>query len=226
MSASPPVPDSTEPLTANRPARQQFHLLSYLIGLFTAVLLVGGAVLMLRRPDPPPIEIHPPPTPAPTAVPTATATPGPIVVFVSGAVVEPGMYQLMPGARVGDAITMAGGLAAGADPALVNQATSLYDGAQVHVPEIGMAAVSSAPPAGVSGQSPAITSASTGGTIGGLVNLNAASVEELQTLPGIGPSKASAIVANRPYASVDDLDRVPGIGPSTLNQLRNLVTTQ
>ena len=224
MSASAPVPDTTERLTANQPARQHFHLLSYLIGLFTAVLLVGGAVLVLRRPDPPPIEIHPPPTPAPTATSTATVTPGPIVVFVSGAVVEPGMYQLMPGARVGDAITMAGGLTVGADPALVNQATALYDGAQVHVPEIGKAAVPSAPPAGVSGQLPA--PASIEGTNSGVVNLNAASIEELQTLPGIGPSKAAAIVANRPYASVDDLDRVPGIGPSTLNQLRNLVTTQ
>jgi competence protein ComEA len=59
---------------------------------------------------------------------------------------------------------------------------------------------------------------------GGLVNLNSATAVELDSLPGIGPSKAQAIIDNRPYATVDDLDSVPGIGASTLEQLRPLVT--
>ena len=59
-----------------------------------------------------------------------------------------------------------------------------------------------------------------------MVNLNTATATDLETLPGIGPSKAAAIIANRPYSTVDDLDKVPGIGPSTLEQLRPLVTVQ
>ena len=59
---------------------------------------------------------------------------------------------------------------------------------------------------------------------GDLVNLNNASAAQLETLPGIGASKAAAIIANRPYATVDELDRVPGIGTKTLDQLRPYIT--
>ena len=227
---------TTDPDAALRAAsRSPFHtvLLPYLLGLLTAFTLAGGALFVLRRPDPPPIQVMAPPTPAPTPTaaptppPTPTATPGPIVVFVSGAVLAPGTFALSPGARIADAIAAAGGLRDDADGALVNQAERLFDGAQVHVPVANTAAP--APVAGLSGVLPTPTAETRTEVVvdafaGGQINVNTATQAELETLPGIGASRAQAIIANRPFASVDDLDRVPGIGQATLERLRPLVT--
>jgi len=223
-----PVPPPTAQSAVTQPTAV-FHGFSYLLGLLTALVLVGGSTLLLRRADPPPIVLHPPPTAAPTATPLPPATPAPIIVFVSGAVVRAGIYSLAPTARVADAIVAAGGVTSEANSALVNQAEPLWDGAQVHVPTLVTAAANVAPepPVGVSGtaasSAPAVAQ---GGGGAGLVNLNTATATDLETLPGIGSSKAAAIIANRPYSTVDDLDKVPGIGPSTLEQLRPLVTVQ
>jgi len=162
-----------------------------------------------------------------TPLPTPTLVP--ITVFVSGAVQKPGLYTLPVDARVGDALTRAGGFTATANATLINQATKLQDGAQVHVPDTSEAASGQQPPAGVSGEAPTKAGSNVnlaGNSGGGLINLNTATVEQLDSLPGIGPSKAAAIVAHRPYATVDDLDKVPGIGPSTIDQFRALVTVQ
>lgn len=241
--------ETTEPAGPPLPSHPRFHFLSYLTGLLTALVLVGGLTLVLRRPDPPPIVLHSPPTAVPTATPLPTATPAPIVVFVSGAVREPGMYALTPEARVGDALAAAGGMTLQANPSLVNQAERLWDGAQVHVPPMhspSSAGVESAgetvaeiaespvtlakvePPIGLSGANgaPAGRSNLGNGNTGSLIDLNLASPAALETLPGIGPSKAAAIVANRPYTTIDELERVPGIGAKTIDQLRALVTVQ
>lgn len=208
----------------------QFSLISYLLGLLTSLILVGGSQFLLQRADPAPIILHPPPTAAPTQPPPPTATPAPMTVFVSGAVQQPGLYSLPATARVSDAIVSAGGVTMVANVALINQAEKLWDGAQVHVPEIQAVAsemIAPQPPMGVSGE-PAAPAATTGavanGVAGGQINLNTATAAELESLPAIGPSKAEAIIANRPYATVDELDKVPGIGPSTLEQLRPLVS--
>lgn len=204
-----------------------FHWFSYLLGLLTALVLVGSSTLLLRQPDPAPIVLHPPPTPAPTATPPSTATPAPMIVFVSGAVLRPGIYGLSAEARVADAIAAAGGLTNEANATIVNQAERLWDGAQVHVPSLTTTAnVAPAPPSGVSGVESSGATASTQSGAGGLINLNTATATELETLPGIGPSKAVAIIANRPYTTIDDLERVPGIGVRTIDQLRLLVTAQ
>jgi competence protein ComEA len=137
-----------------------------------------------------------------------------LVVHVAGAVREPGLYRLAEGSRVADAVARAGGAAASADTSAINLAAPLVDGMQVVVP----ARVEAAP----SGDAPA------GAATAGRVSLSSATVEELDTLPGIGPVTAQKIVDHRAahggFRSVDDLDAIPGIGPARVEQLRELVT--
>lgn len=203
--------------------------LGFLVGFLLCAILTGALMWQLQRPTPPPIVLHALPTPAPTETPAPTATPGPLVVFVSGGVHRPGMYEVPAGARVGDALARAGGLVADTDPALVNQAEPLFDGAQVHVPlpQSPMAEAASttgAPSTGLSGQSSAAAAgASRSASSGGLINVNTASLASLETLPGIGPAKAAAIIAERPFGTVEELERVPGIGPKTLEAIAPLV---
>ncbi len=192
-------------------------------GFVSCLLLVGLFAWMARRPDPSSIVLQPPPTPLPPATPLPTATPAPIVVFVSGAVAFPGVYSLPSDARVGDALIAAGDLLDSALSVSINQAERLWDGAQVHVPSAADPVAAGAPDAGVSGVAPPAQNTSTSSG-GGRVNLNTASAEALATLPGIGPAKAEAIIAGRPYVSIDDLDRVSGIGAKTIDLFRELVT--
>ena len=220
--------ESTLP-DASAAAAIRYAGLGFLLGFLLCAILSGALMWQLQRPTPPPIVLHPLPTSAPTETPAPTATPGPLVVFVSGGVHSPGMYEVPAGARVGDALARAGGLVAGADPALVNQAEPLFDGAQVHVslpqsPGAEAASTSGAPSTGLSGQSSAAAAgASPKASGGGLINVNTASLELLETLPGIGPAKAAAIIAERPFDTVEELERVPGIGPKTLATIAPLV---
>ena len=144
-----------------------------------------------------------------------------LVVHVIGRVNKPGLVRLAPGARVADAIEAAGGLKAGTDPATVNLARPVTDGEQV---DIG--APSASGPATGGGTSSG-GAASSGGTAGGLIDLNTATVEQLDSLPGVGPVLAQRIVDHRTqngrFTAVDDLRQVSGIGEKKYADLAPLV---
>ncbi len=134
---------------------------------------------------------------------------GDVVVHVAGAVERPGVYRLPAGSRVDDAVRRAGGAGLKAELEAVNLAARLADGQQVVVPERG--------PAGSA-------SFAGGGTEEGPIGLGTATVEQLDTIEGIGPVTAQDIVEFRDrhggLASVEQLDQVSGIGPATMESLR------
>ncbi|MGZ5364598.1 MAG: helix-hairpin-helix domain-containing protein [Mycobacterium sp.] len=202
------------------------------------IIAVLVTLFTLARDDSPPVSSAklPPvqmvssasPTP-PVGAPTSRE---PVVVSVVGLVGKPGLVTLEPGARIADALTAAGGPLDGADLLDLNMARRLADGEQVVV---GIAPVPGEPAtmgSSVSpGQSPAASQAPpTPGdatTPDGLVDLNSATQEQLDTLPGIGPVTAAAIIAwrdaNGRFSSVDQLGDVEGIGPARLDKLRDRV---
>jgi competence protein ComEA len=131
------------------------------------------------------------------------------VVHVAGAVRRPGVYDLPPGARVQDAVRRAGGAKPNANVDAVNLAARLVDGQQIVVPGPGAAP----PAAGAAAETPSVP-----------VSLGSATLEQLQTLDGVGPATAQKIVAYRTehggFRSVDDLANVPGIGPKKLAAIK------
>jgi competence protein ComEA len=136
-----------------------------------------------------------------------------VVVDVVGAVRRPGLYRLARGSRIADALTRAGGATAKADLAQVNLAAPLADGEQIVVPRRGTGV------AGAGSGSAAAPAAP--------VQLSTATLEQLDSLPGVGPVTAQKILDYRQkhgaFQSVDELDAVPGIGPKRLEQLHELV---
>jgi competence protein ComEA len=203
------------------------------IGLVAAgVLCAAGAAWLLLTAGQ--ISSSPPTNGAlsgsvsPVAQPTASFAPAAdLVIDVQGAVKRPGVVLLAPGARVADALAAAGGYSRQADlnaaAASLNLAALLADGAQVYVPIIG------APSAGGRGTS-AGGGTSGGGTGGGgstLVNVNTATPEELEALPGIGPVTVQKIVAARaeqPFATLDEMVEREVIDRGQLEDIRDLVT--
>lgn len=156
-----------------------------------------------------------------------TDPPAQLVVHVAGAVTSPGVVHLAGGSRVVDAVRAAGGLRADADPDRTNLAAPLTDGQRVVVPVLGQPL----PPDVVLPGAPAAPDGAPGADptgAGGPIDLNAATEAELDTLPGVGPATAQAIVAHRdtegPFRTVDDLLDVRGIGEAKLEAVRDLVT--
>lgn len=145
-----------------------------------------------------------------------------IKIYVSGAVRQPGLYDLPVGSRAWQAVEAAGGLREDANVEKVNLAKKLKDGNQVNVPALKAAAVSSKiySGAGAAASSGRQTSAA------GRINLNRATAEELDGLPGIGPAMARRIVERRQvrrFTKVEDLLQIKGIGKAKLERLRDLV---
>lgn len=190
------------------------------------VAVGAGGYWLLRTPPAPPEAALPRASTTtavgaqspPSTVAVAQTSPATsVLVHVAGAVVRPGVYELPAGARVADAIAAAGGAAADGDPDLVNLAAPVVDGQRLSVPRIGDTVAPDPGPASTASAAPA-----------GPIDVNSAGPAELETLPGIGPATAAAIVRHReqngPFPSVDALLDVPGIGPAKLDAFRSLVT--
>ena len=179
------------------------------------ILVAGGAVLWYVRSLPSPVTVQ---ALRPDPSPSVSPSPVVLVVHVAGWVRRPGVYELEQGDRVIDAIEAAGGARRGAQLDALNLAALVADAQQVLVPRKAPAADGAAVDPG-------------GGSTSGssaLLNLNSATPEELETLPGIGPVLAASIVdfreQNGPFTSVDQLLDVSGIGESRLADIRDLVT--
>ena len=159
-------------------------------------------------------------TAAPPRAPLAQlkpAAPVRLVVHVAGAVRRPGVYRFRDGERVADAVARAGGSTPNADLSALNLAAPLSDGVQVLVPAAAPVEAKGAPSGAEASGSP----------VGRKVHLSAASADELDELPGVGPVTAQKIVDWRlqhgPFRTLEDLDAIPGIGPARIEQLRDLV---
>ena len=214
---------------------------SRLIGSVLSVAFVGVAGWWLVQTPPPPPEASL--SFASTTIATSAtidvsassinATPQIITVHVAGAVKNPGVYRLKYGSRINDGIVAAGGAITAANLDVINLATVLNEGEQIYVPKRGEKphTITNRPQVGDVGGATGVGGA--GGATGGatgivgaasqLININLASVIELEQLPGVGPSTAKAIVAYREkfgaFLKVEDLLKVRGIGPAKLSEI-------
>lgn len=172
-----------------------------LLGLFLAALVW----VVARTPSGEAVVLRPVPTDKP------------LVVHITGAVPRPGVYALPQGARVQDGISAAGGFLAEAEKTGINLAQSLEDGEKLDVPFVEGASPVLATPV------PEVVEATSE-----LVNINIASIAELDTLPGIGPTTAQKIIdyrdQNGPFLSTEDIINVSGIGPASYERLKDLIT--
>lgn len=180
-----------------------------------AIAVVGGVWYGARAPEPVPIEVGDPigSIESIESIESDQAEapgPGTVTVHVAGAVRRPGLVAVSVPARVADVVAAAGGAETFADLGAMNLAAPVGDGDRVEVPVLGAAPGPSEPDVGEGG-----------------VDLNRATADELQTLPGVGPVIAARIVAHReengPFTTIEDLLDVPGIGETKLAELRAAV---
>jgi competence protein ComEA len=206
-----------------------------LFGLLSLAAIGGAAIFYLRQPAPEPIaiaQIEMTPTVEATAtVPLPTPTPAPVRVYITGAVVKSDVYFLPAGSIIKDAIAAAGGLTAEADPERINQALELKDQQQIHVPRLG----ETNPPPPVQGGStnseiPSKNGETVPGSPTGAINLNTATLEQLDSLPGIGPAIAQRIIDYREkvgkFTRIEDITEVSGIGEVTFAKIKDLIVVE
>ncbi len=192
-----------------------------LFGVIAGFILAGTLFFVSRAPSGPAIVLQPAPTKAP------------IAIQVNGAVVRPGLYYLPEGARVQDAIDVSGGLLATSNVKNLNLAAKVEDSQQLDIPfkdgegPVDDSALELPNEVAVATEAPAELGSPA--FSGELIDVNVASLEELDTLPGIGPSTAQKIIdyrdENGPFYAVEDLLNVSGIGEATLENIRDLITT-
>ncbi|MGH3713769.1 MAG: helix-hairpin-helix domain-containing protein [Micromonosporaceae bacterium] len=183
--------------------------------LAVVVVVIAAAIAWWSQPEPEPVAT--PRIPAPSVSASAGAGATGVVVAVAGKVRRPGLVTLAPGARVADAIEAAGGVLPGTDIGYLNLARKVTDGELIVVGET--------PPPGAAGGT---GSGTVPGDPAGKVNLNTATLQQLDTLPGVGAVLGQRILDYRTehggFRSVDELRQVDGIGPARYEQLKDLVT--
>jgi competence protein ComEA len=189
-----------------------------------SLLAAGLLYLSITPPRGEPVQLIPPPAPPP------------LVVHVSGAVVNPGVYEFESSCRVREALEAAGGLLAEADAAALNLAAPLQDGERIWVPAKVKAEPLADPPAPEKAAGPAVQVAPTAPaetepppapTPEYPININTATQAELESLPGIGPVIAGRIIAYRnehgPFTRIEEIENVSGIGPKTFEKIKDLI---
>ncbi len=173
-------------------------------------LLAAGLILLISAPSySKPITI------------LSTPTPFSIGVHISGQVQQPGVYYLPPGSRVENAILAAGGFTKDADVDLINLAAQLNDGQKLFIPEKGQENFTKI-------FYPTLTPLNSDKDFPDIIDLNSASQQELESLPGIGPAKAGEIIAYRQkigrFVTIEEILDVPGIGPSLFEKIKDYIT--
>ena len=196
------------------------NALYVLLGVMAGFVLAGVLIFVARAPAGQAIVLQPAPTKAPLAV------------HVIGAVPRPGLYEFAEGARNQDAIDAAGGLLSSANVDAINLAALLSDGQQLNIPYLEGQALAEESTSlelpGSSGNNETSTPESPLSTDGELININTATLEEFDSLPGIGPTIAQRIIdyrtENGPFSAIEELMDVSGVGPATFDEIKNLIT--
>jgi competence protein ComEA len=195
------------------------NALFVLLGVLAGFVFAGLLMFVSRAPAGQPIVLQPAPTKAP------------IAVHVIGAVPRPGLYEFSEGARIQDAIDAAGGMLSTANMDAINLAALLTDGQQLNIPyksgsepaEDTSALVLPGATESEESNNSIVTESR-----GDLININTASLEELDTLPGIGPTIAQRIIdyreQNGAFSTIEEIMDVSGIGPATFDNIKDLIT--
>lgn len=187
-----------------------------LVGIFVGFILAGAIFIVTRLPAGQPVALEPSPSQVP------------IEVSIIGGVVHPGVYTLPEGSRVKDAVDAAGGFLATTNAGSINLAAKLEDGQQVQIPG-GVAGSSTSQPGGLPFSIiPTYGPPGTPTVSVTRININTATLAQLDSLPGIGPTTAQNIISYRTqhgaFARIQDIMNVPGIGPATFDAISNLIT--